>query len=189
MFRIFTAALLPTALFAMATPVLAQDDGESGGEKVNQVIVYGDDACPVSQGDEITVCARKPEAERFRIPEPLRGVDRPQSQAWTNRVTAYETVGKFGTNSCSPVGAGGFTGCTNKLIQQAAAERKNGTDVKFGELIQKEREKRLSTIDKTAAEEQAQVEDEEQAYEARQKAEASATQATPAPAPVPAPAP
>jgi hypothetical protein len=164
------------AFAAFAVPAMAQsgstDDG--GSDKVNQVIVYGDDPCPASTGDEITVCARKPEGERYRIPEPLRGIDQPTSEAWSNKVTAYETVGRFGTDSCSPVGAGGFTGCSQQMLQRARAERANGTDVKFGELIQKEREKRLSTIDATAAEEQVSVEAEERAYEARQKAAADA---------------
>lgn len=182
MLRILPAALV-LALTATAAPALAQDDAAtSGGEKVNQVIVYGDDPCPASSGDEITVCARKPESERFRIPEPLRGIDRPQSEAWNNKVLAYETAGRFGTDSCSPVGAGGFTGCTQQLIQRASAERANGTDVRFGELIQKEREKRLGTIDATAAEEQSRVEDEERAYEARQRAQEAAGQSTVTPA-------
>jgi len=176
MLRILTAASA-LAIAALAVPAWAQDDAAAsatGGDRVNQLIVYGSDPCPVSKGDEITVCARKPESERFRIPEPLRGIDRPTSEAWNNKVLAYETVGRFGTNSCSPVGAGGFTGCTQQMIQKARAERANGTDVKFGELIQKEREKRLSTIDATAATEQASVESEERAYEARQKAAADA---------------
>jgi hypothetical protein len=170
------------AFAAFAVPAFAQDD-TGGSDKVNQVIVYGDDPCPVSSGDEITVCARKPEGERYRIPEPLRGIDRPTSEAWSNKVTAYETVGRFGTDSCSPVGAGGFTGCNQQLLQRARAEKANGTDVKFGELIQKEREKRLSTIDATAAEEQVSVEAEERAYEARQKAAADAKAGTTTTAP------
>lgn len=177
------------ALVAFAAPAMAQDDAGTDGEKVNQLIVYGNDPCPASTGNEITVCARKPEGERFRIPEPLRGIDRPTSEAWSSKVLAYETVGRFGTDSCSPVGAGGFTGCTQQMLQKARAERKNGTDVKFGELIQKEREKRLSTIDAKAATEQANVEVEEKAYDARKAAEAAkngtATAATPAPATVP----
>jgi uncharacterized membrane protein len=165
------------ALAAFAAPAFAQaDTASTGGEKVNQVIVYGDDPCPASSGDEITVCARKPESERYRIPEPLRGIDQPQADAWNNKVLAYETVGKFGTNSCSSVGAGGFTGCTQQMIQRARAERANGTDIKMGELIQAEREKRLATIDETAAEEQSRVEDEERAYEARQRAQDAAPQ-------------
>lgn len=175
MLRILTVSAL--AITAFAAPAMAQDAGGAGGnERVNQVIVYGDDPCPASTGDEITVCARKPEGERYRIPEPLRGIDQPTSESWSNKVTAYETVGRFGTDSCSPTGAGGFTGCTQAMIQRARAERANGTDVKFGELIQKEREKRLSAIDSTAAEEQANVEAEERAYEARQKAQEAAAQ-------------
>ncbi|MBB4857755.1 hypothetical protein HNO88_001066 [Novosphingobium chloroacetimidivorans] len=181
MLRTWTATASALAVLAFATPALAQgssSDASNGNERVNQVIVYGDDPCPASAGDEITVCARKPESERYRIPEPLRGIDRPTSEAWSNKVMAYETVGRFGTDSCSPVGAGGFTGCTQAMIQRARAERANGTDVKFGELIQKEREKRLSTIDATAADEQASVEVEERAYEARRKAQDAAAQGT-----------
>jgi len=32
-------------------------------------------------------------------------------------------VGRTGINSCSPVGPGGFTGCTEQLIKQAFTER------------------------------------------------------------------
>lgn len=184
MLRTWTAAASALAVLAFAAPVSAQgtpSDASSGNERVNQVIVYGDDPCPASAGDEITVCARKPEGERYRIPEPLRGIDQPTSEAWSNKVMAYETVGRFGTDSCSPVGAGGFTGCTQAMIQRARAERANGTDVKFGELIQKEREKRLSTIDATAADEQASVEAEERAYEARRRAQDAAAQGTTTP--------
>lgn len=168
---ILAAALLGT--FA-STPASAQS---SGGEKVNQVIVYGDDPCPTSSGDEITVCARKDEGERYRIPEPLRGVDSPKAEAWNNKVQAYETAGAFGTLSCSPVGAGGSTGCTQRLIDAAYAERKNASDVKFSEMIAEERQKRLSTIDEKAATEQARVEEAENEYFAKQKQEQQ--QATP----------
>lgn len=159
-------AALSSGLTLAAAPAAAQDEG---GEKVNQVIVYGDDPCPTSSEQEITVCARKPESERYRIPEPLRGVDSPRTEAWTNRVEAYETVGAFGTLSCSPVGPGGSLGCTQQLIDRAYAEKKGGTDVKFGELIAAERAKRLSTIDKEAAEQQKRVEEAEKAYLEQQK--------------------
>lgn len=179
-----TAAAFATfglGLLMGALPAAAQDssvaDDLGSGDKVNQLIVYGDDPCPAGTNGEITVCARKAEAERFRIPEPLRGIDRPQSEAWTNKVQAYETVGAFGNMSCSPVGPGGASGCTQKLIRQAAAERKNGSEVRFSELIEAEREKRLSTIDAEAAEQQKRVEEAENAYfeqRKRQEAEADA---------------
>ena len=164
-FTAILASLLPGAL-AFSVPAAAQD------EKVNQVIVFGDDPCPASTGDEITVCARKDESERYRIPEPLRGSQSPQNDAWNNRVLAYETVGKTGIRSCSPVGSGGYLGCTQKMIDAAYAEKKESGDVKFGQLIAAERARRLSTIDAEAAETQKRVEEVERQYDERQRAEA-----------------
>lgn len=170
--RLIPAALLLSS--ALATPALAQDQNlvDPSGERVNQLIVYGDDPCPKSDGNTITVCARKDEEERFRIPKPFRdNPGAPGNRAWTDRVRAYETVGNFGTNSCSAVGGGGATGCLTRLIDRAYAERKNGPDVQFGQMIEEEREKRLSTIDADAAAEQARVEQIEREYEARLKRE------------------
>lgn len=172
------AAILAFAASAAASPAIAQGDGE----KVNMVIVYGQDECPPSSGDEITVCARKAEAERYRIPEPLRGSESPQNTAWSSKVLAYETVGRHGTLSCSPVGGGGFTGCTQKLIDTAYAEKGSDPSVRFGELIEAERARRLSTIDAEAAEMQARVEQAEREYEAKKNGEAPRTDgANPAP--------
>ena len=166
-----------------------------GDEKVNMVIIYGDDACPKSTGDEITVCARKAEGERYRIPAPLRGIDAKPADSWSERVLAYESVGATGTNSCSAVGDGGWTGCTQKLIHDAYVERKNSPDVQFSKLIEAARAKRLSTIDADAARQQADVEAAEKEYEARQHAaqdpesgDKAASPAAPAASPAPAPA-
>ena len=111
------AATLP-ALVAPA-PALAQNG------KISEIIVYGTDPCPRSTDDEVVVCARKPEAERYRIPERYRQSGSRQSrESWANRAIAFETYGRTGINSCSPVGPGGFTGCTQQLINQAVKERK-----------------------------------------------------------------
>ncbi len=127
-------SVLPfVALALVAAPVSAQDDA---GDKVNMVIVYGDDACPESTDGEITVCARKSEGERFRIPQNLRTSDSPENQAWAQRVERLETVGKFGTLSCSPTGAGGVLGCTQQMIDAAYADREESSDVRFGQLIE-----------------------------------------------------
>lgn len=163
----FAAAALASAFWLGAMPAMAQGEGE----KVNMVIVYGQDECPQSRADEITVCARKEEAERYRIPEPLRGAQSPQNDAWNNKVLAYEVVNKTGTMSCSPVGPGGITGCTQKLIDRAYAEKAQDPAIRFGELIAAEREKRLSAIDAEAAETQARVEQAEREHEARKRAE------------------
>ena len=167
---LLAAAALVSGGLALAVPASAQGEGE----RVNQLIVYGDDPCPESTDDEITVCARKDESERYRIPEPLRQSESPENDAWNNRVIAYETVGKTGTLSCSPVGGAGWTGCVNQMIQTAYAEKESDSSVRFSELIAEERAKRLSTIDEEAQETQERVEEAEQEYEARQKAEAEA---------------
>lgn len=157
--QIVAAALLPMGL-AFALPASAQDAGES----VNQLIVYGEDPCPPSTGDQITVCARKDESERYRIPEPLRDSESPANEAWNNRVLAYETVLDTGIQSCSPTGAGGWTGCVGELIDKAYAERDSDPSVRFSELIAEERARRLSTIDAEAEDVQARVEEAEREY-------------------------
>ena len=162
--------ILATLGLAAAGPVVAQESPDSGGERINTIIVYGDDVCPPSKGAEITVCARKAEAERFRIPAPLRETPSTKSEAWAQRVLAYETVGRDGINSCSPVGPGGALGCTQKLIRNAYAEKKGATDVNFAKMIEDERAKRAATVDADAAATQARVEQAEKDFEARQRA-------------------
>ena len=113
------AASVLVSMAAVPTPVFAQ--AQTSGE----IIVYGTDPCPRSTDDEVVVCARKPEAERYRIPEKLREGGSLQSrQSWANRAIAFETYGRTGINSCSPVGPAGFTGCTQQLINQAFKERR-----------------------------------------------------------------
>ncbi|MEH6702779.1 hypothetical protein [Parasphingorhabdus sp.] len=142
---LFSAAILSGAGM-MAAPALAQD---KAGDRVNQLVVYGDDPCPRSSEEEIVVCARKDESDRYRIPETLRSgsLGDAKNQAWSERVRSYEYVGASGTNSCSPTGAGGFTGCTQKLLKQAYAEKGIDDTVNWGQLIEEERQLRLSRID------------------------------------------
>lgn len=149
------------AIAAFAMPATAQD---TAGDKVRMVIVYGDDAVPPPQGDEIVVVAHLPESDRYRIPEVLRWSDDPANMAWARRVEKLEMIGKFGTNSCSPAGLGGFTGCTQQLIDAAYADKRNGSAMRFSELIAAARAERLSTIDAEAAETQARVESLEKQY-------------------------
>ena len=155
------SALAFAAAAVTGLPAAAQDEA---GDRVNMVIIYGDDECPPSAEGEITVCARKAESERYRIPETLRSSRSPENQSWTERVERYETVGNFGIMSCSPTGAGGEAGCTQQMIDAAYRAREESSDVRFGQLIEEAREERLSTIDQEAAEEQARVEQLERAY-------------------------
>ena len=162
----FAAALLLSAcagVLSFAAPASAQ--AQDGSDKMNLVIVYGNDTCPMSQGEEITVCARKPESERYRIPEGLRDHPSPQNEAWTNKVLAYEHVGAAGTQSCSATGAGGWTGCFHNFVANAYAEKKDNSDVHFSEMVAQERARREATIDAQAAATQARVEAAEKAQQ------------------------
>ena len=117
------AAVLLTGVAATETPALAQNS-------VSEIIVFGTDPCPRSTDDQVVVCARKPESERYRIPEVLRSTGAlQQRESWANKAKALETVGATGTNSCSPVGPGGFTGCLTRVIKEARQQsREEATD-------------------------------------------------------------
>lgn len=116
------AATITGGLSLLPAPAAAQ----SGN--ISEIIVYGSDPCPRSTDSQVVVCARKPETERYRIPEKYRsGGPRQTREAWTNKAKALETVGNTGTFSCSPVGPGGFTGCLTQVINQARQERNEQT--------------------------------------------------------------
>jgi hypothetical protein len=170
--RLLVLSSLSLALAMTANPAVAQEDA---GDKVNQLIIYGDDECPPSAEGEITVCARKSEGERYRIPEILREGSGPAYESWTNRVESYETVGDWGALSCTPSGSGGELGCTQKLIDAAYAEKEQSSDIRFSQLIEEERAKRLATIDEDAAAEQARVEQIEREYMERLEREREAS--------------
>lgn len=117
------AELLLLASFGLAVGAAAQVPSISRQGGIRQVIVYGTDPCPRS-GDEIVVCARRPNADRYRIPEELRTTpNNPNADSWALRAEAIEYVGAGGTQSCSPVGPGGATGCLQQFISQARRER------------------------------------------------------------------
>jgi len=114
----FAAVLL--AGFA-AVPATAQD--KTDDDHISEIIVYGTDPCPRSTDDEVVVCARKPESERYRIPERYRPSGTyQQRQAWANKARSIERVGRTGIQSCSPVGPAGYTGCLDQMIQSAREE-------------------------------------------------------------------
>ncbi|WP_129793432.1 hypothetical protein [Sphingosinicella sp. CPCC 101087] len=157
----------------MSAPALAQPPGVAAPEaaaaapqqpaevppvddaRVNQLIIYGDDPCPQSSAEEIIVCARLPEDDRFRIPPELRGnPNDPANQSWTNRAIELSYVGRSGIGSCSPSGAGGMIGCFNQMVQQARAERANRDEVNWNALIEEAREERMRRIGEAALEEE-----------------------------------
>ncbi len=176
------AALLGIALLA-ASPALAQStqpgvpspeqaraQGQTGPAgtptvadvadlRVNQLVIFEGDTCPPSTDpNTINVCAILPGSERFRIPENLRGnPNDPANESWANKAIALSYVGATGTGSCSTVGPGGWTGCSQQLINQAVAERRGRPEVNWARLIEQARQERLEGINTAAAQAEAEA--------------------------------
>ncbi|HEY0084842.1 MAG TPA: hypothetical protein VGB65_02915 [Allosphingosinicella sp.] len=155
--RLFAAAFV---LASLSAPVFAQPQAEDAADaaaavvadaKVNQLIVYGNDPCPESTDEQINVCARLDDKERFRIPTNLRdNPNDPVNQAWGARAVELQYVGRSGIGSCSPTGPGGASGCYNDLVRRARAERQGADSVNWDRLIDEARQERLSKIDQQA---------------------------------------
>ena len=123
------AALSLAALAAAVTLLPAPAGAQGPQERIRRLVVYGNDPCPRSaSGDEIVVCARRPETERYRIPRELRDRpdDDPESTSWAARAEALEYVGRTGIQSCSTVGPGGASGCWNELVRAWRRDRAAG---------------------------------------------------------------
>lgn len=122
-----TAAAGVGTILSMAPSLPAAAQATNDDVRIAEIIVYGDDPCPRSTEDEVVVCARKPETERYRIPERYRESGPIQSrQSWAARAQSFEYVGRTGTQSCSAVGPGGQTGCLQNMIDRARADYREG---------------------------------------------------------------
>lgn len=105
-------AFLPAAFALSPRPVAAQ------ANTFPTITVFGNDACPRD-----TICVRAPENERYRIPKELRGESGlALAERWGDRARSIEYTGASGTQSCSPVGAGGASGCFKQIVRQAREE-------------------------------------------------------------------
>jgi hypothetical protein len=119
MITLAATATLTAGLSALPAPAMAQQSS------VAEIVVYGNDPCPRSTDDQVVVCSRHKESDRYRIPEKLRSSGtRQQQEAWANKAKVIETAGATGINSCSPVGPGGYTGCLTRVIKEARDQRK-----------------------------------------------------------------
>lgn len=127
--RALTLAALAATLLPAFVPAEAQrrqtTRTAAAQDRVRQVIVYGRDLCPRGRADEIVICARRPENERYRIPRALRDqTPTGGGTSWAARARSLETVGRTGIQSCSTVGPGGFTGCWEQMMRTAREERR-----------------------------------------------------------------
>lgn len=156
-------AILAAAAVVAILPASAQQPGvavpgaapAAAEPRVNQVIVYGSDPCPASTDEEITVCARLPEDDRFRIPPNLReNPNAPANQSWANRAYELAYVGRSGTDSCSTAGGGGFTGCLAQILNQAREERRAAGDVNWTRMVEEARQDREARLRAATQEEE-----------------------------------
>jgi len=110
----------------IASPACAQAVSSVDRNGIKRMLVYGTDPCPPSAPGEIVICARRPDQDRYRIPERFREPDAltGPNEAWAYKAERLEMVGASGTMSCSPVGPGGSTGCMSQLINAARKERR-----------------------------------------------------------------
>jgi hypothetical protein len=121
-----TRTLLPVLMLALnigGAPILMAPAAVQAADRV--LIIYGDDKCPTSNGEEIVVCSRKPESERYRIPEELRHTTDRGNENWGDRASSLEYVGRGGLQSCSATGSGGASGCFKELARKACDEKKD----------------------------------------------------------------
>ncbi len=121
------AAPRPTSGYSTLKP--APSDTSLPRQKV--VTVFGTDPCPKSTDpDEIIVCTRRPDEDRYRIPPTVRSDIKPDGPFEGNNRKALlgDASGGAGggIGSCSAVGPGGGTGCNQAMQNQYRAARKAG---------------------------------------------------------------
>ena len=119
--KIPTPVILGAAAALVAMPAFAAPAAKTAETRLSTLLVFGNDPCPQSTEDEVVVCARQPESERYRIPKQLRvkryNAARDGSWAGTARVLEYvSTRGLPG--SCSFNGTAGQTGCFRKFLEE-----------------------------------------------------------------------
>lgn len=111
--------ILLLAMPAGAQTMLKAPPTDTSQPRQRLVTVFGTDTCPKpASPDEIVVCTRLPDADRYRIPAQVRaGQPAPRSATETNRkLVLGDTSGGAGGSigSCSAVGPGGASGCQFK---------------------------------------------------------------------------
>lgn len=122
--RWLVAMALAAAPLSLAVPAAAQD----GTYRARTVVVFGNDECPKADNpDEIIICARRPEEERYRIPKDIReqekaAIARKDDVAANRAALASGQQSASGIGSCSAAGAGGMIGCTKGLNVVGAAK-------------------------------------------------------------------
>lgn len=106
-----------------------QTEPNAPPQRIRQINLAAGEECPKAAADEIVVCSSVDPNEQYRVPKALRRpVEIPaQNQSWVNRAATVDQVGRVAgglPNTCSPIGAGGQTGCAVGAAQAWAADRR-----------------------------------------------------------------
>ena len=127
--RILGTSLGLLLIGAALTPAQAQQVSPDG-RAYREYTVFGNDACPPSQDNEIVVCNRRPENERYRLPPNTRqpAGTAGESEGWGARAMAIDSLGKSTPSSCSNVGAANSAGCARKQLKDIVAADKAGNE-------------------------------------------------------------
>ena len=117
---------MPLKSLLLSLPLLLAFPAQAQPQQQTHVTVFGEEPCPPSTEDEVVVCARQPEEERYRIPPPFRDRrDRHSEESWGARAEQLEEASRpERPNSCSVVGTGGLTGCAAEWVRQWYNERR-----------------------------------------------------------------
>ena len=112
---------LGAPVLGLSSPAVAQNAAQNG-----VLVIYGNDRCPTnSNGEEIVVCVRRGEEERFRIPKELRTTEAsPDQQSWAVRQKSALEAGATGVGTCNTIGASGQSGCFFQNADRWRAERR-----------------------------------------------------------------
>ena len=127
------AAPAPTAAPVVEGPradALPDEQAATGQppRRIRQVTLAANEACPKSTAEEVVVCGTLNPDEQYRIPKRFRnnGPIPPQNRSWVTRAQFVDEDGRREAgipNTCSPIGLGGQTGCSELAAKQWAAER------------------------------------------------------------------
>jgi hypothetical protein len=112
---------LAVASLLIGAPLAAAPAGKPAETRIATLVVFGNDPCPRSTEDEVVVCARQPEGERYRIPKQFRGkrYNAARDGSWAGTARVLEYVSSRGIpGSCSPIGSNGQTGCFRKFLNE-----------------------------------------------------------------------
>ena len=128
------APLAIVTLLAVALPAMAQTTTQTAPadppKKIRSVMLATGEKCPPpSSPDEVVVCGNLD--EQYRIPKELRnqGPVAPPNQSWAAKQAVADEVGREAgglPNTCSPVGTGGQTGCTQVMLNRARDDARRG---------------------------------------------------------------